>query len=88
MVVPFPDCIVVIQGSLDFAGLCSKSEDVLPLKAASDVCFLCMRKGLDWNDRNRSRPNVVCGSLVPDLFVSGCLPVVVVEVGVEGPQES
>lgn len=81
--VPLPVGIAVIQRRLGFGGQCLKSEDVLPLKA-SGVCFQCMRRGFGWNDRNRSRPNAVCESLVPYLFVSGCLPVV----EVEGPQES
>lgn len=81
--VPSLVCIVVIQGTLGFAGLCSKHEDVLPLKA-SGVCCLCMKKGFGWYDRNRSRPNAVCEILVPYLFVSGCLPIV----GAAGQQES
>lgn len=78
MVVPSPVYIVVTRGRPDFAGLCSKSVGVLPLKA-SGVCFVCMGKGFGWNDMNRLRLNAVCEILVPYLFVSGRFPVVEVE---------
>lgn len=80
---PSPAGIVAIRGNLGSAGPCSKNEGVLPQRASDAYC-LSMGKGFRSNDRNRSRPNAVCWSFVPCLFVSGCLPIV----GAAGQKES